>query len=205
MPPPSLPILGHEVWREIGLGRIVQALQAAVDLRLMRGVLVFALGFSLAGCAAVQPPPAAFLDPAQAPLEGRFSVQLTDPQGQVQAWQGSFRWFQLQDQARADFVSPLGAQLAQLQITSNSARLIDAQGRIWQDHDPDALMQQVTGVPMPVRSLMAWLEPRSTSSAPVIDAQGWRVESLQTAPDRRRIQAHREDSRGTWRVRVLLP
>ena len=171
----------------------------------LRAVWLAAIALSLAGCAAVQPPIATQVEPAQVPIHGRFSVQVTDSQGQLQAWQGSFRWLQSDEQISADFLSPLGAQVAELQIAPGSARLIDAQGRVWQDRDPDALMLQVTGVPMPVRSLIAWLQPGGEPASAAIDAQGWLVESVQTGPDRRRIQARREDGRGNWQVRVLLP
>lgn len=135
-----------------------------------------ALGWLLAGCAALSLPPASTGDAAaqsQRPyaeaidLSGRLSVQYrrgnTD-----EALHGSFSWSQTPQRTVVTVLSPLGQTLAVIDVQPGSATLTQAGQPPQVAADADALAQAALGWPLPVAGLRTWLQGFAQ------DAQGQR-------------------------------
>ncbi|QAU33385.1 lipoprotein insertase outer membrane protein LolB [Janthinobacterium sp. 17J80-10] len=125
-----------------------------------------ALGWLLAGCAALSPPPdAASVTGAQLQrpyaeaieLAGRLSVQYrrgnTD-----EALHGSFSWSQTPQRTLVTLLSPLGQTLAVIEVQPGSATLTQAGQPPQAAPDADALAQTALGWPLPVAGLRTWLQ-----------------------------------------------
>ncbi len=116
-------------------------------------------------------------------LSGRIGVS----QGH-QAWSGSLRWVQDGPRYRVDLVGPLGQ--GRLGITGDEGGVVvrAADGEIYTDDDPDALVRRLTGLEVPLSGLRYWvrglpqpdrpsrLQGDSQGRLTRLDQGGWRVE-----------------------------
>ncbi len=138
----------------------------------------------LGGCA-ITPLPAQ-QGPALA-RDGRFSLSISGGEQPTEAWQGTVSWRDGPAGLWVALGSPLGNRLAELGIQADGAAwLTDSEGRRHEDRDIDALVQRLTGMPVPVAPLRVWLR---TPVSPVGEAAaGWTV------------QADRHDALGPLRL-----
>ena len=115
-----------------------------------------------ATAAASQPAPASAID-----LAGRLSVRY-QKDGSDEALHGSFTWMQRSDATTISLLSPLGQTLAVITITPTSAAIEQSGQAIRTAAEPDALVADVLGWPLPIAGLRDWLQGF------VMDAQGHR-------------------------------
>ena len=133
-------------------------------------LLAFA-ALSLSACA-ITPLPTA-VGPALA-RDGRFSLAISGGDAPAEAWQGTVSWRDGPEGLWVALGSPLGNRLAELGIAPGGlAWLVDSEGRRHEADDIDALVQRLTGMPVPVAPLRVWLrEPVAPVGA---NAAGWTV------------------------------
>lgn len=119
------------------------------------------IGWLLAGCAALQPPP-----PAGSLLAGRLSLQLAADGSQPQrAFSGQF---ELRGDATAgalEVAGPLGATVLQARWADGIYRLDDGRGEQRFDTLED-LSRSLLGEPLPLAALFDWLRQRPWPGAP---------------------------------------
>ena len=111
-------------------------------------------------------------------LQGRMSVQYQQ-RGKDEAVHGKFEWHQQPNEIAITLRSPLGETLAQIVVTPEGARLIQAGVPERQAADIDTLMAQTLGWPLPVAGLRFWLQGHVPGAPPLQDgmteSQGWRI------------------------------
>ncbi|HYD79095.1 MAG TPA: lipoprotein insertase outer membrane protein LolB [Paucimonas sp.] len=155
----------------------------------------FALALFLGGCASVAPPggmPPAAGQPASIyrdtiDLKGRLSLRY-ERNSKEEAMHGSFEWTQTPQRTRLILSSPLGQTLAVVEITPSSATLTQAGQPVRVAADPDALISETLGWPLPVSGLRDWLQGF------LVDAAGRRIA----------VAPHTADAIATrdgWRIR----
>lgn len=91
---------------------------------------------------------------------GRFALQVEHRGGESEAVQGGFAWRDTPNGQRLDLANPLGNTLARIDVTPGQAILTRSDGTTEAAADPDALVEQVLGSPIPVRGLRDWLRGR---------------------------------------------
>ena len=75
----------------------------------------------------------------------------------VESWHLSMEWQRHDDRYILDLAGPLGAGHAQLTGTNEGVVLVDSDKNYFYADSPDRLLQEVTGVRMPVKSLLYWM------------------------------------------------
>lgn len=128
-----------------------------------RSRLVGLVALTLAGCAAPslqgQGPEGEFA------RSGRFSVSVQESSGQQDGVQGGFVWRDQGRQLVLDLTNPLGSTLARVTVSRSGALLERSNGSRETAQDPDALVEQVLGNPIPVAGLRDWLRGRTGTDA----------------------------------------
>ncbi len=132
-----------------------------------------ALGL-LAGCATLPPPTLPTRDAMRDfVLESRFALRATPPGQAAQSSGGRLTWSHRDRHDRILLANPLGYGVAEIDSAPDGARLRTADGQEHTSPDPDALIEAVTGLRLPVARLPAWLLGRSGGNARILsDAQG---------------------------------
>ena len=74
-----------------------------------------------------------------------------------ESWHLSMEWQRHDDKYILDLSGPFGAGHAQLTGTKDGVVLVDADQNYFYADSPDRLLQEVTGVHMPVKSLLYWM------------------------------------------------
>ena len=74
-----------------------------------------------------------------------------------ESWHLTMEWQRHDDKYILDLSGPFGAGHAQLTGTNNGVILVDADKNYFYADSPDRLLQEVTGVKMPVKSLLYWM------------------------------------------------
>lgn len=126
--------------------------------RLMAGGLAAAVAM-LAGCAS----PPSIEGAADGPSfdrGGRFALLVEHRGGKQDAVQGGFAWRDTAAGQRLDLANPLGNTLARIDVQPGRALLTRSDGTTETAADPDALVEQVLGSPIPVGGLRDWLRGR---------------------------------------------
>ncbi len=156
-------------------------------------------------------------------LDGRLSVQY-QKDDKDEAVHVSFAWKQSRERNTITILSPLGQILATIDVTPNSATLIQSGQAPRSAADADALAQQALGWPLPVSGLRSWLQGyaiddsnlafiASPSNAKVTTSDGWHIQyqSWQddpqaTTPNRpKRIDLERQtEQAGKVMIRIVL-
>ncbi|MFT5532588.1 MAG: outer membrane lipoprotein LolB [Burkholderiaceae bacterium] len=152
------------------------------------GVLLCVL---LAGCASTMPLPPASAQTSQPAaaidLSGRLSVRYQH-NGNEEALHGSFSWSQRADQTLVTLMSPLGQTIATIVITPTQASLTQAGQPVRSAADPDALVADALGWPLPIAGLRDWLQGRANdangqavtatpgSDSPILTSDGWTLQ-----------------------------
>ena len=106
-----------------------------------------------------------------------------------ESWHLTMEWQRHDDKYILDLSGPFGAGHAQLTGTNDGVILVDADKNYFYADSPDHLLQEVTGVRMPVTSLMYWV-----SGLP-----NWNInKEKQTLDEFGRLQQLQQDG---WSVR----
>nr|WP_026349879.1 lipoprotein insertase outer membrane protein LolB [Bordetella sp. FB-8] len=129
-----------------------------------RGLARVAAAAALAALAACATPPRPMIAPDISPDAfsriGRFAITVTHGDGKVEAVQGGFAWRDDGRHYQLDLTNPLGSTEARVEGRPGSALLLRADGSRLQAQDPDALVQDALGSPVPVGGLRDWLRGR---------------------------------------------
>lgn len=128
--------------------------------------LVLAGVLLLAGCASV--PPATSL-PARSQLkdftlEARFALKSERPNEAPQSASGRLTWQHRTGQDRILVANPLGQGIAEVDITPAGAELRTGDGQVRRAADASGLFASVTGYPLPLGELPAWLLGRPAAA-----------------------------------------
>ncbi len=159
--------------------------------RLALGGLVVAL-LLMAGCA-VKAPATAPVDAQASQWSGRLG--LTVASEPPQSFSASFELSGSAEAGELSLTSPLGNTLAVMQWRPGEALL--RQGEQARRYESvDALAQEVTGTPLPVRALFGWLRGQPQS------VPGWQAD-LSRLPEGR-LSAQRQMPLPTAELRVVL-
>lgn len=106
-----------------------------------------------------------------------------------ESWHLSMEWQRHNDKYILDLSGPFGVGHAQLTGTNEGVILVDADKNYFYADSPDRLLQEVTGVRMPVQSLLYWMR----------GIPNWNIKKeKQTIDDFGRLQQLQQDG---WRVR----
>ncbi|MCF6185686.1 MAG: lipoprotein insertase outer membrane protein LolB [Bacteroidales bacterium] len=74
-----------------------------------------------------------------------------------ESWHMSMKWQRHDDKYILDLSGPFGAGHAQLTGTKDGVVLVDSDKNYFFAENPDRLLQEVTGLRMPVQSLLYWM------------------------------------------------
>lgn len=148
---------------------------------------------------------------------GRFALNVSNANGKRDALQGGFAWRDTGRLLVLDLANPLGSILARIDVRPASATLTHSDGRLEQAADPDALVEEVLGSPMPVRGLRDWLQGQLSDSVVSelkkdgdgrisgFSQDGWRVRlSRYDDEGPRLLQMNRSDTSREISVRLVV-
>lgn len=148
-------------------------------LAAVRGLLRLGAAAALAALAACATPPQ--LDAVSGVAgnafsrTGRFAITVMHTDGQPEAVQGGFVWRDDGRNYQLDLTSPLGSTEARVDGQPGSALLTRSDGSTLRAVNPDALVEDALGSPVPVSGMRDWLRGRLSASPPTDlkhDAQG---------------------------------
>ena len=148
---------------------------------------------------------------------GRFAITVTHDGGKTEAVQGGFAWRDDGRRYQLDLTNPLGSTEARVQGQPGSALLTRADGSRLQASDPDALVEDALGSPVPVSGLRDWLRghlmadqadglKRDAQGRPESFGQdGWQARlSRYDAQGPRLLVLRREEPRRAISVRLVV-
>lgn len=174
------------------------------------------LSVLLAACA-MPPKPGGGSDGQAFERSGRFALSVNYFNGKQDAVQGGFVWRDARPGLELDLLNPLGNTLARVQVEPGQATLVRSNGAIEQAANPDALVEQVLGSPIPVEGLRDWLHGRTGAASvqglknngagqPELFSQdGWRVQLLRyDTQGPTLLQMNRNDPNRTISVRLVV-
>lgn len=152
--------------------------------------LILALGLIgglLSGCASLPAPPLPGRDDLRRfALEARFALRATLPGQASQSSGGRLSWTHGATGDRILLANPLGYGLAEIDATPERSRLRTADGKERESTDPDGLIEELTGLRLPVARLPAWLIGRPGGDARIeadtvgrpgkLSEDGWQVD-----------------------------
>ena len=128
--------------------------------RLFASLLGLAL---LAGCAPVPTLPLPARDALRDfSIEARFALKLMLPDGRQESAGGRLSWTHENGMDRVLLANPLGIGLAEIDAAPGHAVLRTGDGKIYQADEPDRLLAEATGQPLPLSRLPAWLLGRAS-------------------------------------------
>jgi len=155
-------------------------------------------------------------------LSGRLSVNY-DKDGKRETLSGKFMWAQTANAVDVTLSSPLGQTIAKIQVTPQSATLIQGGRTPRVAADIDALTAQTLGWSLPVSGLRDWLQgyaagadgkrfAASPANNTVTTADGWRLTFVSwqdpsaARPVPKRIDAQRDASAagGELALRIVI-
>lgn len=175
---------------------------------------VFAMAF-LAACAT----PPSMPGKVQGAFDraGRFALNVEQRDGERDSVQGGFAWRDAGRTLWLDLSNPLGSTLARVEVHPAQAVLTRSNGQTASAANPDALVAQVLGSPIPVAGLRDWLRGQTGRSAVAsveTDAegrlshftqQGWQVNlSRYDELGPRLLQLKRREADRTISVRLVI-
>lgn len=142
---------------------------------------------TLAACSTVPTAPSA---PATVSADGtfersgRFALNVYDKSTERNrdSVQGGFTWLDTGAVLTLDLTNPLGSTLARVVVSDNQAVLTRSNGKRTVATDPDALVAEVLGSPIPVSGMRDWLKGRrngqdsaTADKNSTFDESGWHV------------------------------
>src|SRR5690606_29403307 len=95
---------------------------------------------------------------------GRFALLVEFRDGKQDAVQGGFAWRDAGETQQLDLANPLGSTLARVDVRPGQAVLTRSDGTTDVAENPDALVEQVLGSPIPVVGLRDWLQGKLASA-----------------------------------------
>lgn len=178
---------------------------------------------SLAACST--PSPTIHADPSlgqdeQLLRDGRFALLVYDRaiERNTDSVQGNFRWLSQGQRITLDLSSPLGQVLARVEVGPGHASMTRSNGEYLEATNPDALVAQVLGNPIPVNGLQYWIHGKAMPNYSLEQAErdeqqrlvrfqqaGWRV-SLEAydAHGPKRLSLVRQESNQRISVRISI-
>ena len=90
-------------------------------------------------------------------LDARFALRVSMPERPAESSGGRLAWEHRSGNDRILVSNPLGVGLAEIETTPTLSRLHTADGQTRESADADALMEEITGQPLPIRRLPDWL------------------------------------------------
>ncbi|WP_306604754.1 lipoprotein insertase outer membrane protein LolB [Azonexus sp.] len=133
-------------------------------------------------------------------VDGRFALKITHADGQNETSGGRLSWTHENRMDRVLLANPLGIGLAEIEITPDKTRLRTGDGKTFEADDPERLIAEVTGQPLPISHLPAWLLGRPNGDGHIerdpqgrplkLQEAGWHIEyayeddNPDTAPSR---------------------
>lgn len=116
----------------------------------------------LAGCASTPPGLPASRDQVRDfTLDARFALRVSLPERPPESSGGRLAWEHKNGNDRILVSNPLGVGLAEIETSPTLSRLHTADGQTRESADADALMEEITGQPLPIRQLPDWLLGRA--------------------------------------------
>ena len=159
-------------------------------------VTVLLAGSLLAGCATTAPGHSAPRHEVHDfTLDARFALRVSLPERPTESSGGRLAWEHKNGNDRILVSNPLGVGLAEIETGPAHARLHTADGQTRESPDANALMEEVTGQPLPIRQLPNWLLGRAAhpgniendgSGRPLrLTEAGWQIDYayVDDAPD----------------------
>ena len=131
--------------------------------RYTRFTAICLVAATLAACSTVPTqPPATQAARADGSFErsGRFALTVYDRSAERNrdSVQGGFTWLDTGAVLTLDLTNPLGSTLARVVVADNQAVLTRSNGQRTVAGDPDALVAEVLGSPIPVSGMRNWLK-----------------------------------------------
>lgn len=149
----------------------------------------------LAGCAQ---PPRAPTTQQEDSWSGRIALQLHDGQSGQSSGQSFSAQFELHGNAQSGalaLLGPMGNRVAQLDWSDGHARL-QSSGQTRSSESLDALLQDLTGAPIPIAALFGWLKGIHAT------ATGWQADLSEIAKGR--LSARRDAPAPQAVLRIIL-
>lgn len=156
-------------------------------MRVAQMSVVIGVGLSLTGCAnftssdkPYAPPPSARTCHQNIDVTGRFSLFYAQGE-ETQSVHGHFQWNQTTEHTQLLLRSPLGQTMVKVDVTPNWSRLTMSDHQVRIAADPDRLIKESTGLPIPVSDMRSWLQACSKgrgmdfSLGNEIVQNGWRL------------------------------
>ena len=154
----------------------------------MRFILTILLAATLlAGCASAPErplPPREKID--NFALEARFALRVLSPGKAAQSSGGRLSWIQNNGQSHLLISNPLGIGVAEITIQPGHAVLHASNGESRESDNPDLLIEEVTGLRLPVTQMANWLLGRHAGQGKIsrdfagrpqhFEDAGWRVD-----------------------------
>ncbi len=119
-------------------------------------------------------------------MEARFALRVAEPGKPVENSGGRLSWIHKKSDDRVLLSSPLGVGIAQIDMTPGLATLQTADGQIRSSPDSGALMQELTGLRLPMARLPDWLLGRAGNGSKMgrddlqrpyqLSEDGWLIE-----------------------------
>lgn len=135
----------------------------------MSQLAIWLVGIALlTGCAqttGVRPPPRDGVDTFA--LEARFAMKFLNPDERPESVTGRLSWQHDAGSDRVLLSNPLGIGLAEIDSTPGRATLRTGDGKFHQADNPDRLLAEVTGQPLPISRLPAWLLGRPVTDGAI--------------------------------------
>ena len=94
-------------------------------------------------------------------LDARFALRVSLPERPAESSGGRLAWEHRNGNDRILVSNPLGVGLAEIETSPTLSRLHTADGQTRESADADALMEEITGQPLPIRQLPDWLLGRA--------------------------------------------
>ncbi len=118
--------------------------------------------------------------------EGRMSVVVAEGDGIPKSSNGRFSWVERAGHSEIALYSPFGETVAQIDVREYGATMRTPSG-VEYAPTPEALMQRVVGVALPVAGLRDWMRGRMRAGAArapqAFDEDGWHVSYPKMADD----------------------
>ena len=129
-----------------------------------RVLFLLSLLLGLAGCAALEPVPVSAVarrgETGVFRIEGRFSLHQ-----EQNSYSGRLAWDHGPEVDQIFLMNPFGQGVAEITRDRAGARLVTADRVVREAADPEALVHEVLGYPLPLAGLAEWLQARAPAGA----------------------------------------
>lgn len=155
----------------------------------------------LGACASLPQAPALGRTQLQAfAVDARFALKTTDNTGAARSASGRMNWTHRQSDDLILLANPLGMALAELESRPGAAMLRTADNKTYRDTDAERLLADLTGYPLPIARLPAWLLGRGNPESQLtqdgygrpatLQESGWTIDYDYDTPSPDALPAH---------------